>query len=107
MSFPSQGNLADATVNAKGRLHKILCAALLVTKADGDRVIVTGVRHFDDLMVAHLKVIGFRRTEVQGFLDSLGNFLTREEAFEVASKAGQIIRRVGGDEGCLYSENLY
>jgi hypothetical protein len=33
--------------------------------------------------------------------------MTREEAFEVASAAGQIIRRVGGDDGKLFSENLY
>ena len=43
----------------------------------------------------------------QGFVDQFGVFLTREEAWDVASKAGQIVRRVGGDGGCLYSENLY
>jgi hypothetical protein len=43
----------------------------------------------------------------QGFVDQRGEYLTREEAFEVASKAGQIIRRCGGDEGRLFSENLY
>lgn len=33
--------------------------------------------------------------------------MTREEAHEVAKAAGQIIRRCGGDEHKLYSENLY
>lgn len=107
MSFASQGNLSDATVKEGAHLHRVLCAALLVAKADGDQVIVAGIRHFDELMIAHLKVIGFRHGEVQGFLDSRGNFLTREEAFEVATNAGQIVRRVGGDEGRLFSENLY
>ena len=107
MSFASQGNLSDATVKEGAPLHRVLCAALLVAKADGDQVIVAGIRHFDGIMIAHLKVIGFRQGEVQGFLDSRGNFLTREEAFEVATNAGQIVRRVGGDEGRLFSENLY
>ena len=43
----------------------------------------------------------------QGFVDQFGTFLTREEAWKVAIEAHQIIRRVGGDEGRLYSENLY
>lgn len=43
----------------------------------------------------------------QGFVDQQGVFLAREEAWPIALAAGQIIRRVGGDEGRLYSENLY
>jgi hypothetical protein len=43
----------------------------------------------------------------QGFIDQLGVFLTRQEAFAIASERGQIKRRVGGDEGKLFSENLY
>lgn len=43
----------------------------------------------------------------QGFIDQRGNFLGRQEAWQVAQAAGQIIRRVGGDTeagGTLYSE---
>lgn len=46
----------------------------------------------------------------QGFVDQRGVFLTRTEAWSIALAAGQIIRRVGGndtDGGTLYSENLY
>jgi hypothetical protein len=43
----------------------------------------------------------------QGFIDNKGNFLTREEAWVVAEREGQIIRRACSDEGVLYSENLY
>lgn len=43
----------------------------------------------------------------QGFIDQRGAFLTREEAHKVATGAGQIIRRCGGDDGRLFSENLY
>lgn len=55
-----------------------------------------------------------------GFLDQHGNFLTRAEAWKVADMAGQIrcptgferhhdnVRPAGiGDEGLLFSENLY
>lgn len=55
-----------------------------------------------------------------GFVDQNNNFLTRKEAWVVADKAGQIRRPYGlernydshrppnvGDEGLLFSENLY
>lgn len=51
-----------------------------------------------------------RSAHEQGFIDQHGAFMSRREAWEVAEAAGQIIRRVGGDEadgGTLYSENLY
>jgi hypothetical protein len=44
---------------------------------------------------------------VQGFLDQWGEFMTREEAHGVATRQRQILRRCGGDEGRLFSENLY
>lgn len=43
----------------------------------------------------------------QGFVDQYGTFLTREEAWSIAEKAGQIVRRCGGDGVKLFSENLY
>lgn len=45
--------------------------------------------------------------EEQGFVTSTGRFVSREEAWPIALAAGQIVRRVGGDEGRLYSENLW
>jgi hypothetical protein len=43
----------------------------------------------------------------QGFVDQIGTFMTREEAWIVAENAGQILYRVGGDGTKLFSENLY
>lgn len=43
----------------------------------------------------------------QGFVDQFGAFLTREEAWAIASAAAQIIHPLPGREGTLYSENLY
>ena len=43
----------------------------------------------------------------QGFVDQFFLFLTREEAWVVAERQGQVSRRVGGDGLRLYSENLY
>lgn len=42
----------------------------------------------------------------QGFVTNRREFVTREEAWEVAKSANQI-RRVTGTPGTLYSEDLY
>lgn len=74
---------------------------------------LVGPRHFDKVMHDQYSRFFTRGTalgeeeSVQGFLDQHGKFLTREEAYEVAKAAGQIIRRCGGDDGKLFSENLY
>lgn len=43
----------------------------------------------------------------QGFVDDTGHFLSRAQALKVAKAAGQIIRRCGGDNHELFSENLW
>jgi hypothetical protein len=88
-------------------MRRVVCAALKM----GDDIVL-GARHFDKLMhrqIDYLDPFGLddASSAIQGFIDQLGVFMTREEAFEVASAAGQIIRRVGGDDGKLFSENLY
>ena len=83
----------------------IVCAANR-HKFDGDIDIILGIRHWDKLMRQQAFDSDYSDYE-QGFIDNKGKFLTREEAWVVAEREGQIIRRVGGDEGCLYSENLY
>ena len=48
--------------------------------------------------------------ECQGFLTSKYRFVTRTEAWRIALRQRQIVRRCGGDTingGTLYSENLY
>jgi hypothetical protein len=43
----------------------------------------------------------------QGFVNQLGDFLTRVEALEIVKKNGQKRRSCGGEWERLYSENLY
>jgi hypothetical protein len=90
--------------------NRVVCAA----QKFPDGTIVLGVRHYDEFVHRTLELINRHTTDskeqakvIQGFVDRFGNFLTREEAWVVAFNAGQIIRRCGGDNGKLFSENLY
>lgn len=84
----------------------IVCAAMLME----DGRIVTGVRHFStDVRSTLFGLYGSgysRLVKEQGFLNSHGEFLNREEALVVAKQHGQI-RRDCGTTRELYSENLY
>ena len=93
----------------------IVCAAM---RQDG--FIVAGARHFDTVMRATILALKLGNTLwEQGFIDQFGKFYTREEAWKVADKNGQIRRGTGfesftnprksgiGDDGVLFSENLY
>lgn len=83
---------------------RIVCAANL----NQDGVIVLGARHFDSLMHTTIKAQKLEGSDwVQGFITNRGDFVDRKEAWVVASRAGQIIHRCGGEEETLYSENLY
>ena len=95
MSVPS-GNGID---------RRVVCAAI---RHDTGRIIC-GPRHFDTIMHAQIKasiVPGWKNAE-QGFVDQRGQWMTREEALHVALANDQIVRRVGGDDHELFSENLY
>lgn len=85
----------------------IVCAANRLRESGR---IVCGARHFDAVMraqmVASEGIDVWKRSE-QGFIDQRGTFRTRAEAHAIANKNGQIRRRCGGDDGHLYSENLY
>lgn len=65
-------------------------------------------RHSDVVRVAredgYTGAVGGSR---QGFLTSTGRFVDRKEAHRIASAAGQIVKRCGGDAETLYSENLW
>lgn len=93
----------------------IVCAAI---RRNG--LIICGARHFDPIMRAALKAMSTdHKGWEQGFIDNKGTFLTREEAWKIADREGQIRRETGfeefsnprkagvGDEGKLFSENLY
>lgn len=90
--------------------QRVVCAACLHRKTG---MVFLGARHYDSLMRKHLKLVfGYKmymqdEPFIEGFIDQFNKFLTREEAHVIATKQNQIIRRCGGDEERLYSENLY
>ena len=85
---------------------RVVCAA---NRDKESGLIVIGLRHFDQFMRDQMNRIKGPRwaASEQGFIDQNGTFLTREEALEIATREGQIVRRCGGDERKLFSENLY
>lgn len=86
--------------------HRIVSAAMLMD----DDLIVPGVRHFSPDMRAVLNRVygkGYHlRVREQGFVDTHGQFLSREDAYRRAVANNQIRKQVG-KPGTLYSENLY
>ena len=87
---------------------RIVCAAIRL----GAEIIV-GARHYDAVMIMQLKsrrAFGDNsewRTADQGFIDQHCNFLTREEAWAIALKHGQIVNDPDWCNGSLHSEHLY
>lgn len=85
--------------------RRVVCAALRNSRGE----IICGPRHFDATM--HQQIRNHASTDwkgaEQGFVDQRGEWLTREEALHVALANGQILRRCGGDDHQLFSENLY
>jgi hypothetical protein len=85
-------------------MRRIVCAANM----DATGQIVLGARHHDTLMnEAIRKLPSYTTPWKQGFIDQFGVFVDRQDAHRIATEADQIIRRCGGDENTLYSENLY
>jgi hypothetical protein len=87
-------------------LRRLVSAAMLMD----DGLIVPGVRHFSPDMRAVLHRIygeGYHlRVREQGFIDTAGRFLDRDNAWWRATLTGQIREQVS-TPGQLYSENLY
>ncbi len=87
--------------------QRIVCAAIRNKRG----LIICGARHFDVCMKNQIeKSTGWWGDPSQieeGFIDNKGTFLNRNEAYLIAFKNNQILRRVGGDKNTLYSENLY
>lgn len=82
--------------------RRIVCAAIRHRETG---VKICGARHHNCLHSACR--FGKQGEWEQGFIDQFHQFLTREEAWLVAVRQNQIFRRCGGDEGKLFSENLY
>jgi hypothetical protein len=97
----------------------IVCAALLMD----DGLIVPGIRHFSpEMRIILHRIYGENyhlRVVEQGFVNQFGEFISRMDAWKLADANGQIRRATGwedgssprqanvGDEGPLFSENLY
>ncbi len=75
-----------------------------------DGLIITGVRHFSPDMRAVMERAygkGYHLlVREQGFIDTHGNFLSRETAWLNAQDNNQIRKQVS-TPATLYSENLY
>lgn len=86
--------------------QRVVCAANRNTVTNQ---IICGARHFDQIMHHQMEASGrddWRYSE-QGFIDQHGKFLTREQAWEVAEKSGQILFCQDWLRGSLHSEHLY
>ena len=90
--------------------QRVVCAAC---RCHETGKLFLGARHYDETMKRQIEDVWGSLNHIlyepldEGFVDQFGNFLTREEAHVIAVKQNQIIRRCGGDETRLYSENLY
>lgn len=71
---------------------------------------LVSARHWDKGMNKLCRQLDLEDTswpmDQQGFIDQYGNFLTREQAYIIAKREGQIIRDCN-EPGVLYSENIY
>ncbi len=93
--------------------RRVVCAALRA--ADGD--VLLGIRHYSPDMHRQIDArhdgAKFKhcRDENQGFVDKMGVFMSREEAYKVAEAAGQLRYPEACGKGLngmkLYSEGLY
>jgi hypothetical protein len=93
----------DWTLNEDQLLmRRVVCAAIRNRKTGA---LICGARHHNCLQS---KFCSRPHDDwEQGFIDQFHKFMSRETAWEVAERQSQIIRRCGGDEGKLFSENLY
>jgi len=96
----------------------VVCAAVRLNET---REVFCGARHGDCLNLMHrLGIKTGSSLNEMGFVDQDNVFMTRVEAWSVADKAGQIRKPTSyernydshrppniGDEGMLFSENLY
>jgi hypothetical protein len=117
------------------KLRRVVTAAIMSEDLDdcGVTSVIIAPRHFDAFMhdAINRDVLSYApeyreerarrwKQAEQGFIDQWGNFLTRREAWKIATRQGQIVRWVGSQrylsqctstdtffDQDLYSENLY
>ena len=104
-------NISDGPKRTEDSLHNdkvyVVCAAIRCERLD---IIIASPRHFDTMTHKLLDAVTGDESEKwvweQGFIDSRGNFLTREEALVVAEESRQHLFDTIRHEQ-LFSENLY
>lgn len=88
--------------------RRIVCAANMCMDT-GE--IILGLRHWDGFMRKQADNLpdAFKPgREIQGFVDNTGTFMSREEAFILAERNGQMLTRpFSKNLKELFSENLY
>lgn len=85
-------------------MRRVVCAANRFPCG----TVILGVRHWDRIMCDTADALSLAGgDEEQGFVDNLGNFISREEARDIALRADQIYRETGMATDELYSEHLY
>ena len=91
-------------MKGKRKNQVVVCAAIRV----GD-LIFCSARHCDPTMHNQARAAGIKLSKgMQGFINQFGEFLTREEAKQVAISAGQKINAVYPSKSKdLFSEDLY
>lgn len=85
-------------------LRLVVCAANR-NRASGR--LICGPRHWDRTMRQQKRADEDWSGWDQGFVDQFGVFMTREEAWVLATEKGQIRCQVDTPPGTLYSEHLY
>lgn len=93
--------------------RRVVCAA--IRAADGD--VLLGIRHYSADMLRQIEQrrdgekFKHRLDEDQGFVDQHGVFVSRVEAYDIASFVGQLVYSEACGIGVygpkLYSEGLY
>lgn len=90
---------------------RVVAAANRFRSGPHKDLIIVGVRHFDELMIAQLHALGYTPNNPpdmdQGFVDNDYDFLHRNDAWTLALSMNQIHLAAGTTRGCLHSEDLY
>lgn len=85
--------------------ERIACAAL---RHPPTGLVICSPRHGGPTVYRIIAALNLDGEFEQGFCtNQFDRFVDRQEAHKIATAAGQIIYRCGGDDDTLYSENLY
>lgn len=98
----------DSRSNDPTNMRRVVAAAIKLK----DGRILCGVRHFDEIMRSWLpseitEARPFIASAEQGFVDNRYQFMDRNEAWDVAVAANQLLPNYAGIEGHLFSEDLW